>query len=253
VTSAEQTVAGHDLALRAALLDGPKGVAAWRAWRSSTTVDELEPDAQWLLALLYCTLRAQGVAANELVRYASVYRHHWYRNMLMLRQFERATVVDTTAAASTIADGGDGVGGVAACRVLFAGAAIAFERVGQIGARPFQAVETLDAVALLHGESLAAELATRARPVTWRGATWWVIDPADHLVFVCLGGADWDSRSSLLWLSDAASLIVLHPDIDGARVERVACRLGRTREVDAALRTVAERCGVQAPWMVVHS
>lgn len=227
MTVGEDGVNEHDLLLRAALLDGSEAVDCWRAWGDSTTVDELDGDAQWLLPLLYHNLVEHGVPAHELVRYAGVYRHHWYRNLLLLHDAE-------------VAHGSQRP-------VVFGGAAIALARPARVGARPFQSVETLGGSVPLFGDPFDAQLIERARTVTWRHRSWSVLDPADHLVLVCLRGADADSRSSLLWLLDAATLIKLHSTLDWARVTALSEALGCRREVAAALDEVSRRCAVSIP------
>ena len=220
----------HDLLLRAAVLDGPEALDCWRMWRSTVTVDELDSDAQWLLPLLYQNLCDHGVGADELVRYAGVYRHHWYRNLLLFRQAEVAHGVHGTHRS-----------------VVVGGAAIALERPDRIGARPFEVVETLDPVNQLFGDPVDAELIGRACTVVWRGRSWSVLDAADHLVLVCRRRERAETRSSLLWLADAATLIGLHPDLDWARVSSLADELGSSAEVAAALDDVGRRCGVALP------
>jgi hypothetical protein len=219
----------HDLLLRAALLTGPEAVDCWRIWRESTSVAELDRDAQWLLPMLYRNLSDHGVPERELVRYAGVYRHHWYRNLLQLRRAEVA----------------EGVRGP----VLFGGAAIALERPDRLGARPFETVDAIGPGDRLLGDPFDAEFIARARTLTWRHRTWSVLDPADHLVLVCLRRELADRRSSLLWLVDAASLISLHADLDWGRVADLADRLGCRPRVQEALGDVQTRCGVGSPFL----
>jgi hypothetical protein len=71
--------------LRATLGDGSDAVQAWRVWRGATDVEALDPESHRLLPLLYSNLRRLGVEDPALVRYASVYKHTWYRNRLMFR------------------------------------------------------------------------------------------------------------------------------------------------------------------------
>lgn len=216
----------HDLLLRAALGRGAEAIEAWRAWSDATSVDSLDQDAQWLLPLLSDNLAQHGIAHDELTRYANVYRHHWYRNLLALRRFEPSLEAPGFAG------------------VVYGGAAIALERIDAIGVRPFETVRQLNARHGLFGPPFDDELIGRSRSIEWRGRQWPVLDPADHLVVICVSRGTWSRRSSLLWIADVAIVLDRHPTVDRERVESLAHRLGSGADVARALDEVADRCGL---------
>lgn len=73
------------LLLRAILAGGPESLEAWSEWRNMTDFQALDHSSQWLIPMLYRCLSNQGVAEKELLEYRSVFRHVWYKNLLMLR------------------------------------------------------------------------------------------------------------------------------------------------------------------------
>jgi hypothetical protein len=120
--------ATHRLLLRAALLGGEPAITAWQRWQHATHVDQLDSEAQWLLPLLYCNLHAIGVAEAHLARYASVYRHNWYKNHLLLTEWTK--VLRESSAGNEPA-------------LLINAAALALLHYPRLGARP---IRVLDAV-----------------------------------------------------------------------------------------------------------
>jgi hypothetical protein len=243
----------QDLLLRAALLDGAAAIDAWHAWRERTSIDALDRDSQWLLPRLFYNLRANGVSLRQLGRYHHVYRHNWYKNNLALRRaqplLDRLQEMDGRSP------------------VVIGGAAMALQQSEAIGARPFEAVDVLVAsssfgVALDPSESAVAGtvlrtslfgtpwddlVAARAIACEWMHARWLVPAPADHLVAIAVYGPEWDRRSNLLWLADAAMLIRRLTDRDWANVAALAYGTGRIDALASTLRLVSDRCGIPAP------
>jgi hypothetical protein len=243
----------QDLLLRAALLDGAAAIDAWHAWRERTSVDVLDRDSQWLLPQLFHNLRANGVSLRQLGRYHNVYRHNWYKNNLALRRAQ--PLLDRLRSAA------------GAAPVVIGGAAIALQQPDAIGARPFEAVDVLAASSSsgaaidppesavagailrtsLFGEPWDALVASRAIECEWMQTSWLVLAPADHLVAIGVYGREWDRRSNLLWLADAAFLIRRLTDCDWTDVAALAHDIGRIDELAEALRLVRDRCGIPTP------
>lgn len=196
------------LLLLAATQPAPEALAAWEAWRRGGPVDDLEPDSQWLLPLLYWHLRAAGVGAPALARYASVYRHNWYKNHVRLRAL-RPVWAARRAQGHPL--------------VLVGGAALAVAYYPALGARPFSTV-TLQRVG-----------AWRTRDVAWPGLTLTVPDPVDALVQVLAGAGPGAEPSALLWAADA--VIVGQPlgAAGWAAAEQRAADLGLTAPLRAAV------------------
>lgn len=230
--------ATQHLLLTAALARGDAGLDAWCAWRARTSVDTLDADSQWLLPLLYDTLRRAGVALEALARYRNVYRHNWYTNSLRVRQAEVASAALPHGAVT-----------------LIGGAAMALRDYDSLGARPFATVSLLvrsavatrpDVVAgpaagnidvrtSLFNDEVDDLVTARARRCTWRTTRWSVLDPADELVAICLARRAWDARSRLLWIADAVTLVRRHQDLNWHAVVTLAARLGLDAEVAGVL------------------
>jgi hypothetical protein len=87
----------QELLLRAALLPGDRGAAAWAAVRPRIDVDHLPGELHRLIPLLSKALSNAGVDDPELPRLKGVYQFSWYRNQLLFA--EGARLVDALEAA----------------------------------------------------------------------------------------------------------------------------------------------------------
>jgi hypothetical protein len=215
------------LLLAAATQPAAEAVAAWQAWRQATTVDELEPASQWLLPLLYCGLRAAGVEAAALGRYASVYRHNWYKNQVRLR---------------TLRPGLEALQAKGHAPVLAGGAAWAAAYYPGLGARPFEHVSLYAPRLTPEDRAQLPEVRWHISPplagtrqVTVAGQRWQVPDPVTALVVILAGGAQADDRSGLLWAADAL-VVGRHLEAEGwAAVAQQTRKLGLAEPVQARL------------------
>ena len=70
------------LLLQAAVGDAAMALPAWRTWRDRLDFDDVTGESVRIVPLLFRNLGRLGVPAAEIVRYASVYRHHWAANRL---------------------------------------------------------------------------------------------------------------------------------------------------------------------------
>jgi hypothetical protein len=223
--------------LRAALASGPGAIDAWRVWQARTTVDDLDGDSQWLLPLLYHNLHAQGAPVDQLVRYRNVYLHNWYKNSLTLRRAE--PVIRALGQAGRV--------------VLLAGGAMALRYYDAVGARPFGPLSVLaparagidrgapggshadvEVKATLFDPDVDAAIVDRATAGTWKTMRWLALDPGDQLLDICARRHEWDPRSRLFWLADAAHLLRRAPGLDWERVA-VLSRDLELQQVVAAL------------------
>ena len=243
--------AEHELLIRATTLEGAGAIDAWREWTARTNVDALDSDSQWLLPLLFHNLYAQGVAMSLLARYRNVYRHNWYKNHLALQR--AGTAIDALGAP-----------------VIVLGAAAMALRLGiAAGARPFESVELLlspqaaghftsappPAFAVrrsIFGNPTDVAVVARATVVAWRHRQWFVLDPADQLVEICVRRHDWDRRSMLFWMTDAAFLL-RRCLLDWSRVARLAIDVGHQGHVAMALRAVAEQGAPGIPMAILRT
>lgn len=245
----------QELLLRAALLHGPDGIADWHSWRASVRLDGLDGDSQWLLPQLYCNLHAHGVGTEFLARYRNVYLHNWYKNNLTLRRVEAGLrrLQQTYHAV-----------------VLLEGAAMALRHYDAVGARPFdrlkvlvlkdrrsssscEAEDGIDQQASLFDAETDRAVVRRATEADWMSNRWFVLDPADQLVDICVRRERWDHRSVLLWVADAATVVRCNADLDWGRVSSLAARVNRQASVARALRYLDERIGLAIPASARHA
>ncbi len=88
--------ADQALVLRAALLPGEPGVAAWREWRAKADLDTIDRGSARLLPLLWFNLLANGIEDEWMPRFKGIYRHTWFGNQVWMR---RVRQVEATLAA----------------------------------------------------------------------------------------------------------------------------------------------------------
>jgi len=232
----------QELMLTAALRQGEPALAAWEAWVSDLDPgrleEQLEPDSQWLMPLLYWNLR-RDVEHPVLARCRNVYLHNWYKNNAMLH-----------ALASALRSGGPG----AVKPVLLKGAAMAVRYYDTPGARPIATIDAwipfaaagasrwldpLRDTLTLHDVPFAAGppggLLNRADTVTFMGATCTVLSAADQLLHICFHRRSWDPRTRLVWLADAVQVLRRSPDLDWDTALAAASQLGLDRTLSATL------------------
>jgi len=234
--------ARQELMLTAALRPGAPALAAWGAWVSGLDPDrleeQLEPDSQWLMPLLYWNLR-RDVTHPVLARCRNVYLHNWYKNNAMLHALASALRREGTAADMP---------------VLLKGAAMALRYYDTPGARPIETIdawiptaaagvspwadslrETLTLHAVPFATTTTDGLLRRADTVTFMGATCAVLGAADQLLHICRHRGSWDSRTRLVWLADAAQVLRRSPDFDWAAARAAARELGLDETLSATL------------------
>jgi Uncharacterised nucleotidyltransferase len=271
----------QELLLRAALLPGEAGAAAWAAVRPHIDVDHLPGELHRLMPPLSKALTARGVDDPELPRLKGVYQFSWYRNQLLF------------------SDGAVLVGALEAAGVptmLLRGAAMSvayrtdaglrpmndldvfvrapeFDRARQLaeaeGWRPVAESEPLErreaAVAVRNDQGRVVRLHwqpsrnmslpdraweplwLRAVDVTFNRTTTRAPSPADHVVHACVDGARANSGSSLRWITDVTVLLDAVPDLDWDTVVSEACRHHVSLLVGEALRYLVEVLDVDVP------
>jgi len=209
----------QELLLTAALAGRAAAPDAWQAWTARTDVDALDHDSQWLLPLLYWNLHRHGVASGRLVRYRNVYVHHWYRNNVTLSRLSHGSLT-----------------------VLAGGAAMAVAYYESTGARPFVDLEIVDAGSPRFPRDLDQPVFATGRRGVWHAREWLVPSPAHQLVDIIVRRERWDTRSRLLWIADAATL-VNRPDCDPAQVRALARELGALDSVMPIVEALPARFG----------
>jgi len=229
--------------LTAALRHGAAARVAWEAWVEGLDPkrleEQLEPDSQWLMPLLYHNLSRHQVAHPVLARCRNVYLHNWYKNNASLH-----------ALASWLRAAGP----TAPRLMLLKGAAMALRYYDALGARPFESIDvwlptpaqdapgplgagteglTVHEVPFPGG--LEIDLLGRAEIVQCMGASCSVMSSADQLVHACSQSDSWDSRTRLVWVADAVHVLRVSPNLDWDVAVALASRLGQARRLATAL------------------
>ncbi|MBX3010681.1 MAG: nucleotidyltransferase family protein [Caldilineaceae bacterium] len=95
----------QQLLLRAGLLSGEAGRAAWRAWRPQADLDRLPIGGFDLLPLLAHNLQQQGITDSLLDKCRGIYRRTWTQNQLSLQQVGQVIELLQTAAITPLLQG----------------------------------------------------------------------------------------------------------------------------------------------------
>jgi Uncharacterised nucleotidyltransferase len=277
----------QELLLRAALMPGDPGAAAWAAVRPRIDIDHLPGELHRLIPLLSKALTARGVDDPELPRLKGVYQFSWYRNQLLftdgaalLGALEAAgvTTMLLRGAAMAVAYHGDtGVRPMNDLDVLVqAGDMDRARRVAEAegwrlvaGSEPFERREAAAAlrndqgrVIRLHWqpsrnvslpEAAWKPMWQRAIEVTFHHTATRVPSAADHLVHACIDGARANSGSTLRWVTDGSVLIGAVPGLDWDVVVSEAGRHHVSLLVGEALRYLVEALDLDVPHGAVEA
>jgi hypothetical protein len=271
----------QELLLRAALLPGDPGAAAWAAVRPRIDVDRLPGELNRLIPPLAKALAARGMEDPNLPRLKGVYQFSWYRNQLLLA--DAAALLGALEAA-----------GVAT--MLLRGAAMVVAYHGDAGMRPMNDLDVLvrpsqlergrqvaaaagwwpvatamplerrEAAALLRNRpgrvvrlhwrpSRNMSLPDGAREPFWRRSTEVAVQhtatrvpgAADHLVQACVDGARAHSGSTLRWITDVTVLLGAVPEPDWDVVVSEARRHRVSLLIAEALRYLVEGLDARVP------
>lgn len=115
-----QSLGGHKVVLRAALGSGPGAVEAYRAWRASVLLDDIDWPTFRLLPLLDATAKRHGIEDVESKRIEGAAKHIWLSNTFRLNSIITAVEALNAAGISTL---------------LLKGAALFARDASQIGLR----------------------------------------------------------------------------------------------------------------------
>jgi hypothetical protein len=269
------------LLIKAATDHTPAGVAAWRQWRESISLDDARHEAAMLLPAAYRNLSQLAMDDPELERLKGIYRHAWSRNQLIFRA--GATAI------SVLHDAGIDV-------MALKGAALSISAYRDRGARQMVDFDllvprerVLDAIAALRAGGFQPHEAfpdpVRRVPVhhstafvapngqeidlhwyaLWQSSPdqdFWeatvpievdkvaskTLCPTDQLLQVCAHGAEWTPTGSLRWIVD--SLVLLRADagsIDWGRFDDQAIKRRLTATMLDALEYLRDDFGANVP------
>jgi hypothetical protein len=275
----------QELLLKAVLLPGDDGAAAWAAVRPRIDIDHLPGELHRLMPALSKALAASGVADPELPRLKGVYQFSWYRNQVLfadgarligaLETTEIPTMLLRGAAMAATYHGDGGVRPMNDLDVLVPAreanrARRTAEARGWWTAAGSQPLEDREAAATLRNDQgrvvrlhwqpsrnllLPSEawqpMWQRAVEVAFNHAATRVPSPADHLVLACIDGARANSGSTLRWIADVTVLLGAAPDLDWDVVVAEARRHHVSLLVGEALRYLAQVVEAKVPSDVI--
>lgn len=230
--------AGQELVLKAALGSGARAVEAWRAWRRSVDIAEVDAGSFRLLPLLYRNLTSQGCDPEELGKLKGIFRQSWCRHQVglhalagVLRALQDAgveTIVLKGAALALLCYRDPGVRPMKDLDVLVPPArrTEADDAVQRQGWRPLAMVDP-DAIAERHYSAAGGKeldihhyllpydrytgaddsLWSAAVPLEIEGVVSRALAPADQLFHVLVHGVAWNQVPQVRWVADAVTVI----------------------------------------------
>jgi hypothetical protein len=204
-------------------------------WGAFTLGEYLDPEVQWLLPLLYRKLPKDKLNKLGSRLAGNVYRHTWYKNNLLFHEAERIF--------HSLAVQGKPI-------VYLKGAALAVHYYRDLGVRPIDTFDVLmpntklseslacladhqwsanidastdaylqyvDALGriinvhrLLFDADLDLEVVARIEQCELSSQSVFALNPVNQLYHILATIPTWDQRSSLLWIIDAATVIMTH-------------------------------------------
>jgi hypothetical protein len=228
----------ESLLIRAAVLEGDAGRAAWSKWRRRGDLDAVDLASHRLLPQLYRNLVTLGVEDSLLGRLKGVYRYHWYANQLLLRRGGETIAALEAAGIRTLVLKGAALGALhygdrgarpmndldilvprdaapEAMRVLRANGFIPEVEPPEamLGIRHSENFEDEDGRSVdLHWYALAQpanddDFWAAAVPVEVGGVPTLALCPADELLYACVHGLCLNPVSPIRWVADALIVI----------------------------------------------
>ncbi len=264
------------LLLRAALVSGDAGLAAWHGWRRAADLDEIDRGSARLLPLLWFNLLANEVDDPWMPRFKGIYRHTWFGNQVWMRNVREVQALLAVHGVEPLF-----LKGIALANVYYSNPGlrpmddldilIAPEQVPSaldalaaggwrcIVERPTMVLRTVHAVELLsadqhnldvHAHLLQGSLNSdvdarrraRATTVQLADGPLTVLDPTDQLLHVLVHGVESDPPAPR-WLADALIVMRREPAIDWRRLAADAGAESRSLAVARALAELVEVFG----------
>jgi hypothetical protein len=277
----------QELLLAAALIEGPRGRAAWAELRATLDVDTIDYASHAVLPLLYRQLKDAGIDDPLLGIFKGIHRYNWARNQALIEAFVPilrqlhdggipiALLKGAALMATTYAD--PGLRAMADVDVLVPTAArrAAIDILAAAGLIPVSGFspDAVDHAAPsftpsyafrdrqnheldLHWQVLHHSRQPDADDEFWaamrdaecRGLRVKVLDPADQLLHVIAHGLRWNQVPPLRWVIDAV-LILRQPEtgLDVMRLVEQAQRRCLVVPVRQALEYLKQRFDAPVP------
>jgi hypothetical protein len=245
----------NEFMLKAALLPGEVGQAAWEQWLARADIDRLDYSSFRLVPLLYHNLLQNGIDHELLGRFKGIYRRAWYQNQILFHKsaavFEHLHSLGTAAlllkgaAWATLFYPNAGLRPMRDLDVLipFAEAERTLAGLTKLGWRATETphiplsrsmLQIAHARALSHPHGLEVDLHWHvlhtgleadadtdfwhaARPLHWSGVDTRTLHPGDHFLHICALGAEWDDWLPVRWVADAVLCLRAQPAFDWDR------------------------------------
>lgn len=276
--------------LRAALLDGPNAIAAWREVRSILDLDSLTNASLRLLPLVYTNLSRFGVRDAEMTRLKGLYKKTWFENQLA---FHRLRIILQSLQDSGIS------------ATVLKGAALTEIYYRDRGARSMHDMDVLvppdrwreaaeilkqldwhftpnnfsDPPRFMHGlefkhrdgyrldlhwhvieyflranrKLVGADTSPRVLTAEVAGVSTHVLDHPDQLMHICLHGARPTPGGNVHWVADAMKILHRVSRLDWDRVVRMATTFRCSRAMGEALAYLSDELGASVPHVTLES
>jgi hypothetical protein len=282
----------QELLLKACLFEGDEATAAWRAWRTATSLDNIDAGSVRLLAMLAQNMRRLAVEEPAFGKYSGVQRRTWARNQLLIRGAALASQQLLGARIPTMV-----LKGIVLVSRCYNG--LSLRPMGNVdllvprndalraidvmqlhgwrmrhgGSRPHRPADfaTIHAYPIehpanpeilvdVHWRLLWARFSDESEAELWRRATRFEISgvellapsAADMLVHICAHGARWNGLHSVRWVVDAA-LLMRTDAIDWAHFVAQTERLGLALPIVSTLGYLRSAMRVPVPDAVMRT
>lgn len=267
----------EELAIRAALADGERAIAAWKEWLDTNDLDRLSFGSFRLLPLIYSKLAAAHYDGPEMSKLRGVYRQSWYRNQLLLHTVEAILMEFSAAHVPTLL-----MKGIPLSLRTYQDAGVRSMGDGDIlvppgrrddairilearGWRRFSAFLPGHAVVYESSDGLQIDLhwyltkyhrVEAASEPFWKGAVPFQLGEAstlamnhtDELLHCLIHGMHWEQDLPIRWIPDALNILARHPaDIDWDRFVAVAVAVRNSPTIRTALDYLISRYQADVP------
>jgi len=283
-TAALWPSAAQELLLKAALLEGAEGLAAWSAWKSSHDLVEthLDHGSFRLLPLVYRNLLTQGVDEPLMPRLKGIYRYWWcwnqrlfYRAAEAIGGLEEAGISTlllkgTALSIQSYRDPGARPIGDVDLLVPYADAARAVEHLARIGWSPLRPryhdlISYQHCVGMVHADGERLDLHWhvlrdcvdydsddgfwhRAVPVKLLDQRSRALGYTDALLHTIVHGMRWNEEPTMRWIPDAITILrVADGAIDWRTLRDEARERGMLLRVSRGMSYLRHRLGAPIP------
>ena len=224
----------QEMLLIAALGSGDHAMESWERWKAAIAdlpLEQLDHDSQWLLPLLYQRVRLRVSNSPLLSRCRNVYLQNWYKNNFLLHSAIEALNPAVQAGVRLI---------------LLKGMAMSVRYYNNLGVRPCVSFDILapdptifreyqhrilrDRILIPHlrlfDPDVDRHFVRNISSLQLGKTALHVLGPVEQLLHILAFGDEWDERSRLFWIADAATVIAEMPDCDWTTLLPLSRQIG---------------------------